>query len=198
MSAERSQERKDYIGTIAGGIFYEKGFKASSLKDIALKGGISKAGIYHYYKTKEEILLYILLKNTEDGVKALRQVLRQSKALRLGPRKSFEGLIRAYAAHLLKSRKISLLVLRERHQLAGEYRNILREQEKSVFRLIRDQLANIPNTNKHLNLNLVSFQIMSMIHWMGYWFDARGLLSQAAAIDQTIMVIFNGMLEKNI
>lgn len=192
------KDRRDIIGDKARDIFFAKGYKAASLQDISRKGKISKATIYHYYKDKEEILLSILIKNAEDGIAALKQILQETHQLKLDYRKSFESIIEAYASHLLKKRKISLLVLRERGQLSEESRNALLEKEKCVFRLIKSELSKIPDLNRELNLNLVSFQIMSMIHWMGYWFDKKGTLSKAAAIEQTIDIIFNGMLFKKV
>ena len=190
------KDRRDIIGDKARDVFFAKGYKAASLQDISIKGKMSKATIYHYYKDKEDILLSILIKNAEDGIAALKQILQKNHQMKLDYRKSFESVIEAYASHLLKNRKISLLVLRERAQLSEESRNALLEKEKSVFRLIKSGLSKIPNLNRELNLNIVSFQIMSMIHWMGYWFDEKGSLSKEAAVEQTISIIFNGMLCK--
>jgi hypothetical protein len=41
----------------------------------------------------------------------------------------------------------------------------------------------------------MSFQIISMTHWMGYWFDSKGSLSESDAIDQMVDIIFNGILD---
>jgi hypothetical protein len=36
---------------------------------------------------------------------------------------------------------------------------------------------------------------MSMIHWMGYWYDPKGTLSRRGVVDQMMSVIFTGILE---
>jgi hypothetical protein len=114
----------------------------------------------------------------------------------LTPLQSFEKLIKLYAEEILNKHKIGLLILRERHQLAGTNKKILTEKERAIFRLLRDKLKQVPNRKKKINVNLMSFQIMSMIHWMGYWFNPKGTLSKREIIDQTMSVIFTGILGK--
>ncbi len=61
MIEKRRTAKKDYIAKKAIDVFSALGYKESSLQDIATKGKFSKAGIYHYFKSKSELLSYILL-----------------------------------------------------------------------------------------------------------------------------------------
>ncbi|MDO9516364.1 MAG: TetR family transcriptional regulator [Syntrophales bacterium] len=196
MFGRNLEEKKSFIAKIAGEIFFDKGFKESSLHDISIKGNISKAGIYHYFKAKEDILSYILFQNTEYGIQALEDSLKKSEGQHLPPQESLRELLKTYAAALLKNRKNSLLVLRERHQLSGKSRQTLQDKERALFQLLKNQLRTASNINRAIDVNLVSFHILSSIHWMGYWFDEKGSISKAEAIDQTITIIFNGILNK--
>jgi TetR/AcrR family transcriptional regulator, cholesterol catabolism regulator len=189
------EEKKEHIAKIAGDIFFAKGFKDASLQDISVKGNISKAGIYYYFKTKEDILSYILFKYTELGIKALKDTLERNKKNRLDEKQSVVELIKTYATYLLKNRKNSLLVLRERHQLGAQARKMLLQQERAIFSLFKNELKNVPSINPKINISLISFKIISMIHWMGYWLKDRGDLSQAEAINQGIAIFFNGILD---
>ena len=195
MFAKSLDEKKEYIAKIAGDVFFAKGYKGSSLQDISAKGKISKAGIYHYYKSKGDILSYVLLRYAEGGINALMQCLRTAEEKKLNPKESFEALSKTYARYLLRNRKISLVVLRDRHQLMEKERKKLIEKERTIFQLFRSKLQEIPNISSRTNINLISFQIISMTHWMGYWFDSKGSLSESEAIDQMMNIIFNGILD---
>jgi AcrR family transcriptional regulator len=195
MFGKSLDEKKAYIAKIAGEIFYAKGFMESSLQDISAKGNLSKGGIYHYFKSKEEILLFILLNNTEQGITSLKATLNSSKERQLDSMETFKEIIRTYANHILNNKKVSLLVLRERHQLSGKNRKSLVEQERIIFKFIRKQIEQISNIKKKFNINLIVFQLISMIHWMGYWFDEKGTLSREQAIEQSICIILDGILE---
>ena len=195
MFGKSLEEKREYIAKIAGDVFFSKGYKESSLQDISVKGNISKAGIYHYFKTKEDILAYILFNYTELGIKALKDCLKENNNNGLDATESAVELIKTYAGYLLKNRKNSRLVLRDRHQLGQKNRKILSLQERAIFVLFKNELKKMPNVKTKLNLNLVSFQIISMIHWMGYWFKDNGDLTQAEAINQGIDLFFNGILD---
>lgn len=197
MFGRNLEEKKKYIAKIAGEIFFAKGFKESSLQDISIKVNISKAGIYHYFKAKEEILSYILFQTTKYGIKVLQESLKKSEERQLPPQESLKEFIKIYAFHLLKTRKTSVLVLRERHQLSGKNAKALQEQEREIFLLLRNQLLSSTYLNRIIDVNVISFHILSSIHWMGYWFDESGPISKDEAVDQMIHIIFNGILDSN-
>lgn len=190
------EEKREHIAKIAVNVFFAKGYKESSLQDISIKGNISKAGIYHYFKTKEDILSHILFNYTEMGIKTLRETLEANKEKGLDDRQSVVEFIKTYATYLLKNRKNSLLVLRERHQLGEKNRKLLHQQERAIFLLFKNELKKVPNLNTGINLSLMSFEMISMIHWMGYWLKDNGDLTQAEAINQGIDIFFNGILNK--
>jgi AcrR family transcriptional regulator len=195
MFAISPEEKKEYIAKIAGDVFFIRGYKEASLQDISVKGKISKAGIYHYYKTKENILSHLMLGHADGLINALMQCLRMAEEKKLNPQESFEALGKKYVSYLLKNRKISLVVLRDRHQLTGKEKKKLIEKERAIFEIFRSKLREIPNLNKRMNINLMSFQVISAAHWMGYWFDSKGPLSEKEAVDQMMKIIFNGELD---
>ena len=195
MTRSGYQARKEKLAEIAARVFCEKGFKEASLQDIALKEGSSKAGIYHYFKTKEDILSYILLNNTDKFMSALESCRMKSRGNGRDPELSLREMIHTYARFLIKARVNSQLVLRERHQLTGENKKKLLEKERELFRLVKQEVSKIPNVNKKFDLSVISFLIISMCHWMGYWLKQTGKLKQEEAINQSIEIIFGGMLK---
>jgi AcrR family transcriptional regulator len=196
MYPENFNEKKEYIAKIACEVFASKGYKESSLQDVSIKGNISKAGIYHYFKTKEDILAYVLLRSAECSTEALMQCLKVAGEKQLNPKETVEAISATYANYLLENPEISQVVLRDRHQLRGDNKKALLEKEKGIFQIFRNQLRKLPNINHKININLISFHIISMVHWMGYWFDGKGSLLKNEAIDQTVRIIFDGILER--
>jgi AcrR family transcriptional regulator len=190
------EERKDFISKAATKVFSEKGYQASSLQDIAQKAEISKAGLYHYFKSKEEILAYILIKNSDDFLDELREKIKENRKAGLPQQEAFKNLIRAYARHVNSDKDKRLIVLRERHQLSSPYKKELFKREKAMFRLLRTELETIPDLAKNINENVITFLIISMSHWLGYWYRDTAILNLDQIIDQNISVIFNGMLKR--
>jgi len=80
------QERKDFIAKIAAEVFSKKGYQVASLQDVALKAKMSKAGIYHYFKSKDEILAYILIKHATASLMALKNGIKESNEKKSPPK----------------------------------------------------------------------------------------------------------------
>ena len=186
-------ERKEYLANTAAIVFCEKGYQAASLQDVARKGKISKAGIYHYFKTKEDILAYLLIQYTDRFLQVLQQRIAASQEKGLNDKLAFQEFIRTYAAHLNRNKELRLLVLRERHQLTGKNKGDLFKREQAIFHLLKNELKKIPGMEKGSDHNVISFLIISMSHWVGYWFKEGKKLSLEEIIDRNIRVIFNGI-----
>lgn len=53
-------ETKDYIIKIAFGLFLQKNFKEVTMRDIVKETKLSKGAFYHYFESKEQLLLEVL------------------------------------------------------------------------------------------------------------------------------------------
>lgn len=65
------EETRQQIKDAAFELFGEKGFSDTSVRAIARKAGKSKGLIYHYFQSKEEILLSIFVDLTDLGDQAM-------------------------------------------------------------------------------------------------------------------------------
>lgn len=190
------EDRREFISKIASKVFSEKGYQVASLQDVATGAEISKAGVYHYFKSKDDILAYILIKNTDIFLEKLKRSIQESKENALGPHDRFKRLIMAYAQHINTDKDKRQIVLRERHQLSGKYKKELFRREQAIFRFLRHELQEIPDLDKEINLNVVSFLFISMSHWLGYWYKEGKKMDLNDIIDQNIWIIMHGILKK--
>ena len=185
--------KREKIAKIAARVFSKEGYQKASLQDVAVFTGNPKSVIYHYFKTKEDILANVLLTNSDEFINILESCLNKNKKLGGDAESSFRNLVRSYAKFQIKNKVSSHLVLRERHQLTGENKRQLYEKEQKIFRLVKNELNKIPDLNKNINLSLISFIIIAMCHWMGYWLNEKGGLRPEEAINQSIEIIFGGI-----
>lgn len=189
-------ERKDYLAKIATIIFAEKGYRETSLQEICEAAGISKGGIYHYFKGKEDILFYIIRKGHELWVVLLKDSVRECQKKSFGPERTFRELVYTYCSFIYNKKKIALLLLNDRHKLTGDNRIRLREIEQNLYRTLKNQLMKIPDINNQLNTSLISFMIIASSHWMVTWLKETGEMSQDQAINQMIEIILHGVIDK--
>ena len=94
-------------------LFTEQGYEATSLREIAMDLGVTKAALYYHFKTKDEIIASLV-----DGrVKALEALLRWA---RKQPRNAATRaeIVRRVAAQMSESRTPAVMRFMERNQTA--------------------------------------------------------------------------------
>lgn len=74
----KSETRREAILEVALDLFREVGFEAASMSQIAARVGGSKATLYNYFSSKEELLLEAMLTSADKFAQEVRLLLRQS------------------------------------------------------------------------------------------------------------------------
>jgi AcrR family transcriptional regulator len=122
----RTEDKRQEIVAVAAALFEELGYDRASMSLISQRLGGSKATLYGYFKSKEELLLATLDYDISENTERLMNDLLAAPTLR-------EGLIalgRGYMGRLLSSRPISnvrIVSTQPEYSGIGEtfYRNIL-------------------------------------------------------------------------
>ena len=144
-------ERKQQIKRAAARIFTEKGFENTTMEDLVKETGLSKGGLYHYYKNTTGILYDIML----DGIVYRNNVIAQSIAD--GRQWSIEFLAeelakKAVDANELMPVYVELLLAKKRNSRLEE---VYRQLEHTTFELFETQHIN--TTSFNLTSNQVAF-----------------------------------------
>jgi len=74
---EREARMEDILAA-AREVFFEKGFQAATMEEIAQKAGFSKGAVYFYFKSKEEILVHINCEIMEAYLRFLQDLRRSA------------------------------------------------------------------------------------------------------------------------
>lgn len=104
----RAEVPRERILRAAAGLFRQKGFKGTTVRDIAEAVGILSGSLFHHFATKEEMLLEIMreafisvsethenvLASEADPVKQLRALIREELEATLSPeRQDFHAVL---------------------------------------------------------------------------------------------------------
>ncbi len=162
---------RDRILEEAAKLFTERGYEATSVQDIALALGLSKAALYHHFRSKEEVLYEISLLALrgllKEGERALAEPEAKQALLRFmeGHARFFEDNYPFFVTMLqgIKSlspeRRAATVALRDQHE--ANLRAILRRGiEEGDFR--------------ELDVALAARAVLSMLNWMIRWFRPHG------------------------
>lgn len=66
----RPEDRRNAVLDAALRVFAEAGFRRASLKEVGDEAGVTKGCVYHYFNSKEELLLALMRERTQSAAKA--------------------------------------------------------------------------------------------------------------------------------
>ncbi|WP_328593751.1 TetR/AcrR family transcriptional regulator [Actinomadura macrotermitis] len=89
-STALASERREHLVKLAADLFAEKGFQATTVRDIAKEAGILSGSLYHHFDSKESIVDEILSGFFEEIMSAYRGVIERGE----DPRATIAGLVR--------------------------------------------------------------------------------------------------------
>jgi AcrR family transcriptional regulator len=80
--AERSTKRRNELLRAAVRVFARKGFRTSRVADIAEEAGVAHGLLYHYFRSKDEVLDEIFRRTWSNLAEALRELEASGAPLR--------------------------------------------------------------------------------------------------------------------
>jgi AcrR family transcriptional regulator len=179
--AESTRER---ILATAAALFQEKGYDGTSMNELARRVGITAAGLYWHFSSKEEILIEYLESVLLDLLHATGVASAQDDPL--------EALRTFVAAHVrfqldrLDAAKVYGVVSYGHEQLKRSLSEEGREKLLSLERRHLNNLERILNEGARqgrfdvADAPAVAFAILAMGEHAVFWFRANGRLSPAA------------------
>jgi len=167
-------------------IFERQGVAQTSIEDIAKAVGIKREAIYYYFKSREEILLEIILPQSKSLNLNLRGVIHADLT-------GLEKLRGAIAVHLDSYNPGYLemsVMLRENHffkdqRRLQELRHTWREYTDLWIDLIRDGQTR-GEFDAAFDPKITAYGILGMCNWVSRWYQPGG----DASIDQLIDTFF--------
>ncbi len=92
------EERIEDITNAAMEVFLEKGYQNTTMESIAEKAGLSKGGLYHYFKSKDMVLIFVNQKINEN-VKNILQKAFQMPSVKSGILYYVENYLKYWLEH---------------------------------------------------------------------------------------------------
>jgi AcrR family transcriptional regulator len=168
-------------------IFRQKGYYATSMRNIADAVGLQKASLYHYIPSKEALLFQIF----ERSSGALTQQLEAIAASHDSPPDKLRRAIESHLVALCDQLDTYTVYLSERRALTNRYHAKVRAEGEKHARLIEKILQEgIARKNfRARDTRMVTLAILGMCNWLYQWYSPDGRLTP-----QQIAVIFSDLV----
>jgi AcrR family transcriptional regulator len=165
--------RKEQVIRKAAELFREKGYAASSMRDLAQKLGIEAASLYSHIKSKEEILKTLCFDMANEFRKSLDEVEKQKGPASEKLRKGIIGHIQVMAKDLTAS---AVFMNEHRHLSQPHLRDflLLRINYINRFKNIIEEGINSGEFKESIDKKLAVMTLFSSLNWMPQWYDPHG------------------------
>lgn len=194
---KKGADRLVQIRTEASRLFLEHGYDGTSMQQIADAVGLTKAGLYHFFQSKEELLAAIV--NT--GVARLEQDVIEPARNIADP---VERLTRIIHAHVLNISRVNseqgnpiTALIEDLSGLGEETRRSAERRLKELFELIRDALEELEAAGRltpQLDTTAAAFSIIGMVMWTNRWRRPGGRLTAEDAAENIVRIVLHGVV----
>ncbi|MFI5495178.1 TetR/AcrR family transcriptional regulator [Actinoplanes sp. NPDC051859] len=192
--AAPGSERRAHLVQLAGELFAEKGFRATTVREIADAAGILSGSLYHHFDSKESIGDEILSAFLDEVLSGYRT----AAAANDDPRAAIEQIIRSSAASLDRHRAALAMLENDWSYFSGQERfAYLRKAMKEIEKTWVQQLERGIQTG-HFRADLdarLTYRLLRDILWIPtFWRQGRGAAWNSGQIaDGLLRLLFDGI-----
>lgn len=194
--AEDYAEKQQRIRDCAAELFAARGFAATSAADIAGEGGFSKALIYHYFESKEEILQDLLETHMDALLAAAEAALHEGPFHEKdGPRAHLRAFVRAHMRLYATASAKHLLLINELGSLPARGRAAIVAKQRRLVGLAADLFAAVaPGLTEQPGMRFpTAMSFYGMINWTCIWYRPDGVLSPDQFADLASDLFLDGL-----
>jgi AcrR family transcriptional regulator len=187
--------RRVEICRTAAQIFRDRGFDATSVSDVARALGMTKAGLYHYFDSKEALLFEII----NYGLDRVRdEVIIPARAVR-DPEERLRQIVMRHACIATRGRGAVTELNDETRALPPASRRVIEERMRKYLDLIRTTLMELKAAGRlrEVDPTVAAFSMIGMILWLPRWFRQDGRLTQEQAAKEITKFALAGLLRRD-
>lgn len=172
-SNPRKELVREQLIDIAASLFQSKGFEQTSMNDIARAMGLGRSAVYHYFRSKEEILASLVEAESISPFKELETIraaqdISATEKLRHAV---ISGVVRRLSGHS-RFTILSRLESQIPEALRPQYNASRRHIFDMYVGLIQEGIAS--GDFRAVDPKIAAFAVIGMANWTSNWYAAGG------------------------
>jgi len=186
------EDRTGHIYRVAAEVMCQKGYEATSMNDLAGAVGLTKAGLYHYIRGKEDLLFQIMSYGMDmvdqDVITPAKQVADASERLHI--------IIARHSKRVVEVGGAVSILLDEMYALTPAHRRTIKGRKRAYFELVRETLEQLALEGKlrDVSPSVGTFCLFGMLSWVSRWYRKDGKLSSEQVLSDLLEAALNSVL----
>ncbi len=183
--------KKEEIKQRAARLFRLKGYKATSMRDIAQEVGMEAASLYNHISNKQEILAELMMHIAEIFTEGMNNIQASS----LSPREKMERLIALHIRYTMEKPNAIAIITSEwvhleepNHKSYLLLRSAYEQNIQSIIEMGIEQKQFAPVDSK-----IASFSILSTLRWLYSWHHQQGNINPVELEQKMVQCLLDGI-----
>ncbi|MAF05778.1 TetR/AcrR family transcriptional regulator [Herbaspirillum huttiense] len=174
----------------AAALFARNGFVGTSMNEVALACGLSKASLYHYFADKHQLLMHIC----EDHIDRLCALVDEVAQQELDPEPRLRLLIQRFVEEYRDAQNEHRVLTEDvRFLEPGDQKRILTGERKVVKAVAEAMCAVRPELDRSRMAKPLAMLLFGMINWMFMWLKPDGELTHERMAVVVSDLLFGGI-----
>jgi AcrR family transcriptional regulator len=189
----KHDQKLEFILRNAARIFAEKNYHSTTMRDISRATNVSLAGLYHYCKSKEELLFLIQDNCFGRVLERLEERLREANDPMSKLRIFIDNHLSFFAANMAEMKVMS----HEAESLAGDLHAHVTTKKDRYTKLARKILKELQQEQRsasQVDLTLATYALFGMMNWIYNWYDPHGKLKVSELVDNVTRLFLHGFV----
>lgn len=140
-TTSKHNTKKNELVALAEKLFVEKGYEETSVEDILKASGLSKGGFYHYFKSKEEVLVESINHLTEGLLKEGEAIIEDKGVNALDKLNLFMGRKVAFQNPKKEAVKYLCMIMKSDFTIYKYFQTIAQKYVDPLARIIEQGVA---------------------------------------------------------
>jgi AcrR family transcriptional regulator len=186
-------QKLEFILRNAARIFAEKNYHSTTMRDISRATGVSLAGLYHYCRSKEELLFLIQDNCFGHVLERLEERLAEVDDPLIKLRIFIENHLSFFAANMAEMKVLS----HEADSLAGVLHTHVSTKKNKYTALARSILKELQSQQSDkpgIDLTVATYALFGMMNWIYNWYDPQGTLKVSELVDNVTWLFLHGFV----
>lgn len=186
----RTHLKREVVLETAVTLFNERGFRTTSLDDVARRLGVTKPTIYQYVASKDEILFDCVIR----GLEMIRTAAETATQGHHTGRDKLEAAMHAYAIAMTKDfcRCVTRTADSELSEDSRkEFRRLKRNIDEMMRGMVRAGIAD--GSLRGGDLRMITFTLTGTLNWIGRWYEPTGELSPEFIASNVVRTLMTGL-----
>lgn len=186
------EDRAGHIYRVAAEIMWRRGYAATSMNEIADAVGLTKAGMYHYIRGKEDLLFKIM----SFGMDMVEEDIMGPAGLELDAEDRLRTLVERHLKRIIEVGGAVTFLLEEMHALTPAHQRTIRSRKRAYFEMVRDTLQQLASERKLRDVDptVAAFTLLGMILWTPRWYHKDGKIQPEDAFKYLSSMALNAVL----